>query len=242
MIENNKKIKVRHEYKYILQFDDYLGLREVLKKIMNKDINSKSEEGYHIRSLYFDDVANSAYYEKDLGIMNRRKFRIRIYNFSDSLIQLEEKVKYHDYIEKNSCKITKDEYNEIYHKKVEFLHDSGNELKERYYHNIRCKNLEPKVIVDYLREAYVLPYNDIRVTFDKQLATGMPYEDMFNNKLNTYSIYNDNSIILEVKYNNFLPGFLRDVLESYSSSRIAVSKYIICREKLNNVYRGKIYG
>ena len=50
--------------------------------------------GYTIRSLYFDDYCNSAYEEKDAGILMRKKYRVRIYNGSDKVIKLERKKKY----------------------------------------------------------------------------------------------------------------------------------------------------
>lgn len=232
MIQQRKGLNLRHEYKYLLDHGAYLQLREVLQKVMKSDPHTIDEDGYHIRSLYFDDMYDTALVEKALGLVNRRKFRIRIYNYSDRVIKLEEKIKYEDYIQKNSCNISREEFDRIISGDVSFLHDNNNRVKENYYLNIRNKGLRPKVIVDYFREAYILPYNQIRITFDKQLSSAKPQKNIFNSNLFSNSVGKEYAIILEVKYNNFLPEFVRKTLEIYSSHRLAVSKYMLCRENL----------
>ncbi|MCK4261057.1 MAG: polyphosphate polymerase domain-containing protein [Halanaerobiales bacterium] len=238
MLKQERKTNLRHEYKYLIHHGAYLQLREILKKVMKIDSNALNNEGYHVRSLYFDDIYDTALKEKALGHANRRKFRIRIYNYSNQIIKLEEKVKHYDFIQKNSCNIARVEYDQIFDGDVAFLYkkstndSSDNRVKENYYLEIRNKGLQPKVIVDYYREAYILPYNQIRITFDKNLSLAKPQKNIFNRNLHSYNVGEEYAIILEVKYNNFLPGFLRKILEMYCSNRMAVSKYVLCREYL----------
>ena len=83
----NKIIRVkRNELKYYISFGEYIILSNKLKKILKKDKYCKNEEGYFIRSLYFDSVNNKAFHEKMAGVENRKKYRLRIYNFKDNKV------------------------------------------------------------------------------------------------------------------------------------------------------------
>lgn len=233
MYLQKKNRKLRHEYKYILDYSKYIQLRELLKKVMTIDPNMKNGSGYHVRSLYFDDVYNTALFEKEIGISNRKKYRIRIYDFSDQIIKMEIKNKYQDYTEKQSCNISREQYYSIYDKNIDFLYDSRDEVKKSFYVEIKNKLLKPKVIVDYLREAYILPYNDIRITIDNQLSALQAQKEIFDSNLHGQQVLKNHESILEVKFNNFLPNHIKEILQMYSTNKFAVSKYLLCREYLN---------
>ena len=72
--------KYRYEIKYIINKDMAEVLKQRLSLVMDKDINGASDGKYLIRSLYFDDMEKTAYYEKVDGVEFRKKYRIRIYN------------------------------------------------------------------------------------------------------------------------------------------------------------------
>ncbi|WP_418790645.1 polyphosphate polymerase domain-containing protein [Phosphitispora sp. TUW77] len=211
----------------------YLHMREILKKIMKKDSHCFDLGGYHIRSLYFDDMYDSALRDKYQGYSHRKKFRIRIYNRSDRLIKLEIKEKHQDYIHKISSPISREEYERIYDGDISFLYNSRNEVREQYYLEFRTKYLKPAVIVDYQREAFVIPFNDIRITLDKRLSAAVPEKDIFSDNCVSSLVGAEYSVIMELKYNNFFPGYLRNILEGYCSNRLAVSKYMLCREHVS---------
>lgn len=225
-------MKLRHEHKYLIEYDTYLNIKNRLSLAMRLDENSIDNKGYHIRSVYFDDIYDSALYEKSAGISFRKKYRIRIYNYSDTRIKLEIKKKYQEYTNKISTTIDRKEYEKIYLGKTDGLLTSGNEVKMSYYLEMNNKVLRPKVIVDYYREAYVLPYNEVRLTFDKELSASRPCLDMFNDKVISNRLSDNYSRILEVKYNNFLPSFIKNLLEPFPLTRLSVSKYVLCREEL----------
>ncbi len=222
-------MKFRHEHKFLIEYDTYLSIKNALTKVMQLDQNSIKNEGYHIRSLYFDDVYDSALYEKLSGISERQKFRVRIYNYSDKRIKLEVKKKYQDYTNKIGTTITKEEYTKLFQCDVKDFAFSDNLVKRNYYLEVRNNLLKPKVIVDYYREAYVLPYNEIRLTFDKQLSAANPCMNIFTDKITTKNLPKEYSRILEVKYNNFLPTHIKTILEQYNLTRLSVSKYLLCR-------------
>lgn len=225
-------MKLRYEHKYLIEYDTYLKIKDRLDKVLKLDANSVGGKGYHIRSLYFDDIYESALFDKSAGISNRKKYRIRIYNYSENVIKLEIKRKYQDYTNKISTRITKDDYTKIYTGDVSDFPERQNEVMTNYYLQIRNNVLKPKVIVDYYREAYVLPYNQIRITFDKNLSAANPQYNIFTDDVYSVHLSDEYSRIIEVKYNNFLPDFVKKVFEPFPMTRLSVSKYVLCREKL----------
>ena len=163
----------RHEFKYYINFFEYQVIRNRLKRILSNDTYSNSNGNYHIRSLYFDDLHNSALYEKQSGILARRKFRIRIYNLSDKVIKLEKKSRIGQFINKESIQISKDDYQKIINKDFCFLKDSKLPLLNEFYFHLTASKIKPDVIVDYVREAYTSKISKIRITIDKNLRTGL---------------------------------------------------------------------
>ncbi|WP_242950682.1 polyphosphate polymerase domain-containing protein [Clostridium grantii] len=227
-----KSINLRHEHKYLLPYGNYIQIRNILYKIMKLDKHTLNNEGYHVRSVYFDDLYNTSLKEKLAGIKVRKKYRIRTYNFSSETIKLEIKEKYGDYTNKRSNNISKEEYKKIIHKDIDFLLTSNSEIKKEYYIEMKNNLLKPKVVVDYYREAYILPYNNIRITFDKNLSVANAFENIFSSNLKTNELPKEYSLIMEVKYDNFLPSHIKSVLEMFSLNKLSVSKYLLCREQL----------
>lgn len=67
----SKKELFRNEWKYLIS----VGEKELLRLRMSPFLHLDShadEGGYMIRSLYFDDYWNSAYKEKEAGILMRK--------------------------------------------------------------------------------------------------------------------------------------------------------------------------
>ena len=89
--------------------------------------------GYMIRSLYFEDYFNSAYAEKESGVLMRKKYRIRIYDCSDRSIKLERKKKFGSYIYKESAPLTKEEFYRILDGDYQFLLKSPYPLCREFY-------------------------------------------------------------------------------------------------------------
>ena len=218
----------RHEFKYYINYFEYESLRRRLKHVLKGDKFSNNIGEYHIRSLYFDDVHNSALYEKQAGILSRVKFRIRIYNLNDSVIKLEKKSRVGQFIRKESAIISKFEYFKIVNKDFDFLMQSDNKLLNEFYFNIKAKKLRPDVIVDYVREAYTSKLSNIRITFDKKLQTGLNNVDIFDNSIPTVDVIEKPLYILEVKYDINLDSYFRSKLNQVNARYSKSSKYINC--------------
>lgn len=226
----------RHEIKYYINYFEYESLKRRLNKVLTLDKHAQSDGSYHIRSLYFDDIKNTALYEKQAGILSRKKYRIRIYNLSNQVIKLEKKERQGNFISKVSTTLSLSQFHKIINNDVEFLKKSDNTLEVEFYFDLKAYRYKPEVIVDYQREAYISKLNNIRITFDMKLRSGMYNYDIFNNDLPTIDVLEEPKMILEIKYDHFLPDHFRNLLQIGSSQKYAISKYVICKKfmKLNS--------
>lgn len=145
----------RNEWKYLISWGEKELITSRIAPLLHPDPNAVNG-GYLIRSLYFDDYWNTAYEQKDAGVLERKKYRIRIYNYSDRSIKLERKKKYGAYIYKQSAKITRSEFEAILAGDYNFLLKSSQPLLQEFYVECRCHNLRPRTIVDYEQGTLVL--------------------------------------------------------------------------------------
>ena len=207
-------------------------LRCTLAPVLQLDPNAKKNGGeYHIRSLYFDTAFDDALYEKMSGVANRQKYRMRIYNYSDKEIFMECKSKFGDLISKRSVMIPRELADQLIACDPTGLESTPSGLLRDVYREMRTRLLHPVVIVDYAREAYLHPAETVRITFDKNLHTGLGSTDLFNPYLPTISPFDQDYTVLEVKYDRVLPPYIADVLAwaAPEACRSALSKYTWCR-------------
>lgn len=223
-----KQPTYRHEMKYLINMQDYALLRMRLMPVLGHDANAGPSGEYWIRSLYFDDYWDTAYEEKDLGILLRKKYRIRIYNCSDRLIRLERKSKYGAYIYKESAPLTREETDAIIGGEYGFLKASPHNLLREFYYECTSRILRPRVVVDYDREPFTMEAGEVRVTFDKHVRAGMGTFDIFDPHLPTVEVMEGDQMIMEVKFTTFLPKIVRRLLPPASSQLTAASKFVMC--------------
>jgi SPX domain protein involved in polyphosphate accumulation len=227
----------RYELKFLLTPKKAEILKYRLSFVMNKDINSVNKNGeYYIRSLYFDDIYNSSYYDKINGIEKRYKYRIRYYNFDTSYIIIELKGKDGNLGYKKQNRITIQECYDIIKKKYDNINISDDrEVLKSFIMEAKSKNLVPSVIVDYKRVAFSYPYNDVRITFDSNVMSGKFNTDFFNKNIMLYNVLEDNTVVFEVKYNDYLPRMVKELIQGIPMTRISMSKFVLCREKKGDV-------
>ena len=223
-----KKEKWRHELKFAINLPEWALLRSRLPVGLNRDAHAGPNGEYHIRSLYFDDYWNTAYEEKEIGVLTRSKYRIRIYNCQDTLIRLERKRKYGAYINKQSAPLTRAETDAIIEGDYEFLIRSPHRLCQEFYYECTSRIMRPRVIVDYDREPFINKAGDVRITFDKHIRAGMGSFDIFNPDLPTLEVYPGDRMIMEVKFTEFLPRHIRSILPPRSADLTAASKFVMC--------------
>ncbi len=221
------KIKYRHEIKQEIHYSDLLVLRQRLSAVLKKD--PYAEKGkYEIRSLYFDNAKDKALREKIDGVNVREKFRIRYYNGDSSFIKLEKKSKLNGLCLKESARLTKEQTQAIIDGNVGWMKDSNESLIRELYIKMRIQGLRPKTIVDYTREPFVFAPGNVRVTLDYNIRTGMLGTDFFNMSCTSIPAGED-AIILEVKWDEFLPDIIKDIVQLKNSRAGAFSKYAVCR-------------
>lgn len=219
----------RHEYKHAINLFDYHALRQRIRAVARPDPNAGAEGFYHIRSLYFDNQEDKALREKLDGLPNREKFRIRIYNGKSDLIRLEKKSKIHGLCNKQSVTLTEGEAQQILDGDIDWMAQSPHPLLVEFYGKMVFQRLKPRTIVDYQREAYVYPYGNVRLTFDSQVRTGLYSTGLFDAHLPTLPAVEPNLLLLEVKYDQFLPDLIRDIIQTNTRQSHTFSKYAACR-------------
>lgn len=226
---------LRHEFKYFITQETYLTLRQRLSIVARPDENSKRAEGYLISTLYFDDYRNTALNEKIDGDRFRTKYRIRIYERESTVIKLESKSKLDSWTAKSSTLLTLDEYRRILNEDYEFLIHKQDPLCQELYTKIRTTLLRPKAIVEYEREAYVVDEGNVRLTFDKQLRSSINGIDLFDPDVVYSAALDPGLLVLEVKYDDFIPKHIRALINGLPMQRYAVSKYVICKKRRERV-------
>jgi len=217
----------RHELKYFIDTAGYAQLRARLRAVANPDENAALDGAYSVRSLYFDNYADKAVIEKLSGLSRREKFRVRYYNADISFMQLEKKSKANRLAYKESALITAKQCAALLAGCYDCLKVPETPLFMELYTKIRYHNLRPKNIVDYRREAYTYRAGNVRVTFDSCIRTSNNVAGFLNPQLPT--IPAAAGIIMEIKYDGFLPDIIRDILQIGPRNQTEFSKYVVAR-------------
>lgn len=231
VIKENAK-GYRHELKYLISEADAELLAMRLRAALRPDPNAaKTGGGYYIRSLYFDDPYDSAVTEKVSGVEYRDKWRIRIYNYSDRTIKLERKHKNGQFIKKDSLGLSRKECNALMNGACGFLLHRTEPFAKEAYAAMTTEAQRPKVLVDYYREPFVFPVEDVRITLDRNIRTGFRCTDLFNAHALTYpATAFMGQCILEVKFNAYLDPYIASLIQLPAASLTAASKYLFCRQ------------
>lgn len=217
----------RHEWKHEINLSDMIALRSRLRAVAQIDPHA-IDGTYEIRSLYFDNLSDKALREKLDGVNNREKFRLRYYNKDLSLIHLEKKSKRNSLGTKESAVLTREEAQAIVNGDYRWMAESQYPLIKELYLKMTTQQLRPKTIVDYTREPYIFPAGNVRITMDYNIRTGLECTDFLNTECVTIPA-GSAPIILEVKWDAYLPDIIRDIIQLKGRNSCAFSKYAACR-------------
>ena len=217
----------RHEWKHEISTSDMIAIRQRMRAIAKSDTHAL-EGKYRIRSLYFDNPEDKALREKIDGVNCREKFRIRYYNGDLSFIRLEKKSKWNGLGSKQSAILSAEEAQAIVEGDLDWMIASDRPLLQELYTKMTVQGLRPKTIVDYTREPFVYAPGNVRVTLDYDIRTGLGCTDFLNPNALTIPA-GDAPIILEVKWDAYLPSVIRDAVQLNGRRTTAFSKYAICR-------------
>jgi hypothetical protein len=220
-------MQYRHEWKHELAYVDLLCIRQRLRAVAEPDPHAVDGK-YLIRSLYFDNLSDKALREKIDGVNMREKFRIRYYNGDPSLIHLEKKSKVNGLGTKFSARLSAEEAQMIVDGDIDWMLASPHPLIQELYCKMRYQGMRPKTIVDYTREPFIYRPGNVRVTFDYDIRTGLRSTDFLNPDCVTIPA-GDAPILMEVKWDAFLPSIIRDIVQTPGRHATAFSKYAQCR-------------
>ena len=219
----------RHEYKYLISKATAELLKHRLPCMMARDPHAGPTGQYTIRSLYYDDLKFHAFDEKMAGLKDREKYRLRCYNGNRNFIRLERKEKHGDLTRKTGQTLTQDEVLLLQDCRWGDLTASQGTLLDQFRLGI-AQGLRPAILVDYDRTPFVCNAGQTRITLDENIRT-RPYEaDLWAPDQVMIPVLDPDQVILEVKFNDFLPGYLG--LEDIPKVNLAVSKYVLCANTL----------
>ena len=220
----------RHELKFEIPYAEYVAMRGRLKLIMRSDPHVNEDGRYRIRSIYFDNSDDKALREKIDGIAKREKFRIRYYNDDFGFITLEKKMKINDLCLKYDARITEEECRKILKGDIDWMRNSEDGLIKEFYVKMRYQRLKPRVLVSYVREPYVYQAGNVRVTFDSQIRTSLYEQEFLTEEVKDISATDTpHHMLLEVKYDHYMPGIIQDIIQMKGARQQAFSKYGACR-------------
>ena len=225
----------RYEKKFLITSLQMEILRNTLSAVLYLDSNIKNPDGsYFIRSLYFDDYKNTSYYQVLDGLSKREKYRIRYYDLDPSYITLEKKSKRNNLGKKDKDRLTKDLVLKfINNEEIESNKPVVTELQRK----MKTAFYKPVVIIDYERSAFTYPVNDVRITLDYNISCSYEFSKFFDKNINSIPLLEKNTAILEVKYNDFLPDFIKNLINMKNLEITSFSKYSTGRDMLEKIER-----
>ena len=214
---------LRNEWKHWITWSTHQRLQAQLRVLLSSDSHGQE---YHIRSVYFDTPQGDCSFEKYSGLEKRNKYRMRFYNHDDGVIKLEIKTRVGDKIRKTSAKIERQQADDLLRGRR--LVNAPIEAKQ-FLSAVKNLALKPVIVVDYIREAYTYKHGNVRITFDKHLRSGLHRGNVFSDSLPMFPVHNHKALILEVKYNHFLPTMVHRLISPMVNGSTDISKYCLCR-------------
>jgi hypothetical protein len=245
----------RYELKYLIDEPCARRVRDFVRSYLRRDPYARPHmrHAYPIYSLYLDDPGLAMYRASFQGQMNRMKLRIRYYDANGAAggaggsggsggpggppLFCEIKRRVNDVVLKQRAVIRREALDRVLcgcHPRREDLWDGDDAASQdvlREFCNLRnAMHAEPKMIVYYEREAWVGPEDDnLRVTFDRA-AGGAHYERTLAPQ--RYRPAQIESVILELKFDDRFPTWMRDLAQSCDLYRTKMGKYVQCVEQV----------
>jgi hypothetical protein len=221
---------LRQERKFLLNSEEYIVYKNKFSRIFGEDKHN-GINGYTVRSLYFDTIWDRDLWNKLDGIETRRKLRLRIYDPDTPFVLFEMKQKQGSNQLKRSLQITREDAAGIIQGQYQLLLKYKEDFAKECYGVLVMNTYRPKIIIEYQRRAFVLKENNIRITFDNQIKATSFCNHFFEKQGPYYPVMHPASAVLEVKYNNFLLSYVKDILDQCNKSEIAISKYALARQR-----------
>ena len=224
----------RFEFKYFLPKHRVPQLVAALRQHMIWDpFYDASKKGtYHVNSLYFDTPGYDCFWDKEAGVADRKKLRLRYYGDlenGDSPVYVEIKRKKDALILKDRVGVRASETAgpALQAKLARLRAGKANpnaEFTEELAWFLRRNSLRPKLFISYDRTALEAKRNrEFRVSIDQNIQAREQF-GLVPGKKSMAKIY-PHGVVFEIKYQNILPAWFQRVLQKFELQRLAFSKY-----------------
>ena len=230
IFDKKKQTKYRHELKYVCTAAQLALIQGRIHHLIPMDSHVGESGMYTIRSLYFDDYYNKCYYENENGTDPREKFRIRIYNGNTEKISLELKKKERGKTLKLSCPLTEEQCRTLMCGEVLPNDKDYDPILQKLLMLMKTTLMKPKIIVEYDRVPYVYKLGNVRITLDKNISSSSQIETFLDKEIYKRPIMPAGWHVLEVKFDEFLPDYIKSALQLDSLKQTAFSKFYLCRK------------
>ncbi len=231
--------KYRHEYKFLIDARQKAVLYSRIKNLIPVDSHAGENDTYWIRSVYFDDMFDSCFNESEDGINERAKYRIRIYNVEGSRISLERKTKKNGMVCKESAKLTRSQCDSLIAGKAFPIEEDMPEVLKQFLVLMLTKGFRPKAVIEYERIPFIYKDGNVRITFDDNITSSLDTDRFFERDNVRYPILAKGQSLLEVKFDEYLPSFIKNNLEIGSLMQTSFSKYYLGRKYTINSIGGR---
>ncbi|MBD5469759.1 MAG: polyphosphate polymerase domain-containing protein [Lachnospiraceae bacterium] len=228
--------RYRNEWKYRLPEADLAVIENRLAAVMDLDYHSGQSGNYEIHSLYFDDYKDTCAKENEAGVSRRFKYRIRHYGSTPVILKLERKEKMDGRCHKDSAIITKEMCQKILDGSADELYwETEDPLIRKFCVHMMTRLFEPKAIISYERAAYVEEIANVRITLDKNISVSDHVEEFLTGDYLNYPIQEKSEHVLEVKFDDILPGYIKSIVSNKNLQQSSFSKYYLGRLKLQEI-------
>ncbi len=228
----------RSEWKYVCTDGQLELVRARLSGLLAPDSHAGPDGSYTVHSLYFDDYRDSCAAGNDSGDGLRYKYRIRYYGNTAGSLHLERKIKRYGLGEKKTCPLSLSEYNALLTGDgSRAFWETDRPLLQEFGSLMMTRCFLPKAILDYERTAFVEPTAHIRITLDRNISAAYDSDAFLKGSYIRFPIQDAHQNILEVKFDEFLPGWLRRMIESLNIRQTTFSKYYLGRKRLESILR-----
>ncbi len=231
--------RYRNEWKYCCTDGELALLESRLRALLPLDGHAGPQGRYTVHSLYFDDYTDTCARDNNAGAAERFKYRIRYYNDARGHLQLERKDKRYNLCHKSSCPVSRAEYEDLTAgRAAEVFWQTGDPVLQRFCVAAMDRHFTPKVIVDYERTAFIEPVTNIRITLDRNIAASPWTEDFLREGgYQSLPLQGERCHILEVKFDDILPGYIRETVCSRDFQQTSFSKYYLGRKMIEEVVK-----
>lgn len=230
--ETRKQKKLfRHELKFCMSEKELFMIEKRIEQLCRKDAHVGEGGIYNIRSIYFDTINDRYLHETVCGVDKRKKYRIRIYDKNPEVIKLECKRTERGMKNKEYSDITKEQCLQLMRGNIMIPCEKNQNVLQQLQYEHMQNLLQPKVMVEYLRTPYIYEVGNVRITFDRNIASSHYIDQFFEDNLHKRIVLSEGYSILEVKYDEVLPYTIQELINAnMSMRRVSFSKYVMSRQ------------